>query len=322
MAAPARADAPERPVLRADDDARAAARVVLAWYLHEFAREEPAARGGDVEAVHQLRVATRRLRAALRSFAPMLPATLPEPAMEGFATLGRGIGAVRDLDVLALAIAAHGRRLDRDTRDALAPLQLQLGERRAAALAALVVQLDARPTRRLLGRVQTVVDRRPAPRGAIRLGDAAHGLVEPLLRAVQRAGRDLDADAPAASLHRLRVRVKRLRYVCETLAGMAEGRIDPVVERLVALQDVLGELQDANTQIRWLREHAQARPLPPETLLAMGAVVHALGRRDAKLRRRFPRLWRRFDRRRVRRLLHDALVHPEAVPPARGAATA
>src|SRR5437773_320097 len=61
-------------VLSPDDGAAVAARVVVRFHLRAFVRVEPAARAGEVEPVHQLRVATRRLRTALRLFAPLLPA--------------------------------------------------------------------------------------------------------------------------------------------------------------------------------------------------------------------------------------------------------
>ena len=105
--------------------------------------DSPAARGGDVEAIHQLRVATRRLRAALRLFAPVLPATAVTSGLEGLAALGRAIGAVRDLDVLGLAVAARARKLAPETRAALAPLEQEVARRRAVALAVLVEQLDS-----------------------------------------------------------------------------------------------------------------------------------------------------------------------------------
>src|SRR5438034_10108173 len=67
-------------VLSPDDGAAVAARVVVRFHLRAFVRVEPAARAGEVEPVHQLRVATRRLRAALRLFAPLLPTRLAAPA--------------------------------------------------------------------------------------------------------------------------------------------------------------------------------------------------------------------------------------------------
>lgn len=305
--APRRPAVPRSPALSADDDARAAARRVLAFHLAAFQREAPAARGGDVEAVHQFRVATRRLRATLQLFAPMLPASTVGAVAEGLSWLGRGIGGVRDLDVLALAVAACGRRFGDDARAALRPLEHDVLERRAVALAELARILDTGQCRQLLARLTQLTVSRPAARGAVRLGDVAADLVRPLLRAVQRAGRDLDAETPAVALHRLRVRVKRLRYACETLAALAGDDMRPVLRRMVRLQDLLGEHQDAVTQAVWLRAYAGSAQLPPATLLSTGALVDRLDRHARKLRARVPQMWRRFDRGRVRRTLGESL---------------
>src|SRR5262245_11173908 len=302
------------PALSPDDDARVAARRILAFHLATFEREAPLARAGDVEAVHQLRVAARRLRAALQLFAPVLPAALVGSATESLAWLGRGVGSVRDLDVLALAVAARGRHLGDEPRAALGPLEHVIVERRAVAVVGLIHLLDSARSRRLRARLATVGSSSPGVRGPIRLGDISGDLIRPLLRAVQRAGRDLDAETPAVALHRLRVRVKALRYACETLEALVGDDMRRVIRLLVRLQEALGDHQDAVTQIAWLRAYAGSEQLPPATLLAMGAVVDRLARRAEKLRARVARLWRRFDRRRVRRVLLESL-RKERTPP-------
>jgi CHAD domain-containing protein len=285
---------------------------VLAAHLATFEREAPAARAGDVEAVHQLRVATRRLRATLQLFAPLLPVATVASATEGLAWLGRGVGDVRDLDVLALAIAARSRRFADDGRAALGPLEHAIAERRAVALAALGRFLDTARCRQIRARLGRVAWSGPGARAPVRLGDVAGDLLRPLLRAVQRAGRDLDAETPAVALHRLRVRVKRLRYACETFAGLVDDMV-PVVRRLERLQDELGEHQDAVMQVAWLRAYTASAQLPPVTLLSTGAVVDRLERRASKLRVRIARAWRRVDRRRVRRVLLESLRQERAV---------
>ena len=167
--------------------------------------------------------------------------------------------------------------------------------------------LDAAQSRRLLIRLNRLAASPPGARSPVRLGDSAGNLLRPLLRAVQRAGRDLDEETPAVALHRARVRVKRLRYACETLETLAGDDLRGVIRRLVRLQDALGEHQDAVMQANWLRAYAGPAQLPPATLLAMGAIVDALERRAGKLRRRAARAWRKFDKRRVRRDLLDVL---------------
>ncbi|MCW5891315.1 MAG: CHAD domain-containing protein [bacterium] len=280
-------------------------RALVAFYLASFAANAEAAHAGDVEGVHQLRVATRRIRVALRLFERFLPAATVAALMDGFAELGRGIGSVRDLDVLAAAIAAGAERLDPAARRALPPLADYVAAERVRALEALRVRLGTPRVRRLLARAEKLGA--TGPRGApVRLAEVAPAVTRPLLRGVERRGRALasrDAVAKASdeALHELRVRVKRLRYACEALAGLDPEAMGPVVARLVTLQDVLGDHQDAVMQAAWLHAAAQRTSFPPATLLATGGLLAGLARRARRRRRRFLGAWRRFERRGTKR---------------------
>src|SRR5262249_9179757 len=157
-------------VLSPDDVAGIAVRAVVRFYLRSFVREEGGARAGEVEPVHQLRVATRRLRATLRLFRPVLPVTLVRGAREDLAWLADAIGEVRDLDVPAEQMTVCAARLDTESRRALGVLGITLQERRQGAHAALVTALDSLRCRRLLGRLTSFGDS-PAPVRRLRLGD-------------------------------------------------------------------------------------------------------------------------------------------------------
>src|SRR5213593_1468155 len=113
-------------VLSPDDGVGIAVRAVVRFHLRTFVREEAGARAGEVEPVHQLRVATRRLRATLRLFRPVLPVALVRGARDDLAWLADAIGAVRDLDVLAEQMTSCAARLDAESRRALASLDLAL----------------------------------------------------------------------------------------------------------------------------------------------------------------------------------------------------
>ena len=294
-----RAPRPAGLVLSPDDSAAAAARAVVRYHLHAFASAEPAARAGEIEPVHQLRVATRRLRAALRLFAPLLPARFATAAHRDLAWLARAIGAVRDLDVLSELVRKQAARLEPELRRASGPLGVALHEQRAQALAALGTTLDSRRGRRLLERLAAFADSRaPVGRGA-RLGDVAPDLLRPHVRAVARAGRRLGPDAEAAELHRLRVRTKRLRYALETLRSLGDRSTRELLGRLGGLQDTLGKGQDAVTAIDWLRELAATPGVPASALPPAGALIQALARRVQKQRRRALKAWRRLERTRL-----------------------
>jgi CHAD domain-containing protein len=295
MATLARASRPRGLVLSPDDDAVLAARAAIRSHLLSFAAAEEGARAGEVEPVHQLRVATRRLRATLRLFAPILARTFVEAAHRDLAWLGSGVGGTRDLDVLFTAVKTRARRLDAGLREGLGPLGVAIQECRAEAHETLLAALQTPRCQRLLRRLTAFVES-PARRRPRRLGDVAPDLVRPLARAVRRAGRALDPAAPPDRFHRLRVRVKRLRYGLETLRGLGGKPIRRLLEQLETMQSVLGDAQDAITQIAWLRAWATAPEVAAEVLLPIGALMQILARRGAKRRRQSLRLWRRMER--------------------------
>jgi CHAD domain-containing protein len=173
---------------------------------------------------------------------------------------------------------------------------VEIHDRRAAAHVALVETLDSARARRLLDRIASFAEATPPGRRGVRLGDVASKLVQPLLRAVLRAGRRLDADAPPAAAHRLRIRAKRLRYALETLHALGGKDTRKLVRRLTRLQDVLGTQQDAVTQVAWLRSWALRPEVAPPTVLATGAVMQVITRRGQRHRRRVADVWRAVDR--------------------------
>ena len=311
-------------ILSPDDGAALAARVVVRFHLRAFASQEQPARAGDVEGVHELRVATRRLRAALRFFAPVLPEKFVEKMRTEVKWLASAIGAVRDLDVLGQLVAARAPRLEPDVRSALGPVAVYIHDRRAAAHDALVAALDSARCRRLLDRLAGFAESMPPRRTQESLGVVAPSLLRPLLRAVLSAGRGIGDDTKPEALHRVRVRGKRLRYALETLRGLGGKHVGKMLRRLVALQDLIGDHRDAFTAMTRLRAYAETADVPPATILAVGALVEVFSRRAVKLRRRFPETWRRLDRSRLRTGLQNELVRRRArrrSPPPRLRAT-
>jgi len=140
------------------------------------------------------------------------------------------------------------------------------------------------------------------------------------VRGVVRAGRRLGPDAAPPDLHRLRVRVKRLRYALETLRSLGDRSVREFLVRLERLQDTLGKGQDAATAIAWLRGYAATRGVPAASLLPAGALIQALARRVRKQRRRGLKAWRRLER---TRLLESVLKElAAAASPPREAARA
>jgi CHAD domain-containing protein len=287
-------------VLSPEDAADVAARAVVRHHLRAFTESEERARAGEVEPIHQLRVATRRLRATLRLFEPVLPVRLAVRGQAELAWLGSAIGPVRDADVLSQLVLERAERLDSELRALLGPLGIAIHERRVAAHESLIVALDSSRCRHILDRLAAYAVSAAPRRRTVRLGDIAPDLLRPLLRSVLRSGRRLSADSSPPAFHRLRVRVKRLRYAVETVGGLGGKSMRKLLRQLVRLQDLLGEHQDAVTIAARLHALAEEAGLPRPAVLATGALVLDFVRRGRKLRRRFPEAWQRLDRRRLR----------------------
>jgi triphosphatase len=312
VSALARVVRPRTLALPPNDNLAAAARAVIGFHLQALRREQQNAFGGETEPLHEMRVATRRMRAALRLFSSLMPPAAYDALRHELAWLGRAIGAVRDLDVIAGVIANRAQRLDPQMRMALRPIEHAIRERRAAALAALAELSDSPRQRALVSRLDGAFG---AAGRESTLGLVAPELIAPLLRSVLRAGRKIDRDSPAQALHRLRVRTKRLRYALEIMQGYSGKSVGRALDRLTKLQLVLGNHQDAVMTVVWLRTFAETSNTPATTLLAAGALIHSLEKRMRKMRGRLPAAWKALDCKSIqRKLLADITRHGQSAP--------
>lgn len=304
---------------------------------------DPGARAGEVDAVHEMRTASRRLRCTLRTFRPLWRPGTTEPLRAELRWLGGLLGAVRDTDVLAELLAAAldaedpalvggpvGRRLDRrlaaDAETARAALAHSLtGDRYATLLDRLAAMIATPPAdasyrrlralaREALHRADRRMDaaRHHPTRAAAQPPDEAGrpaavpaGNVDrPTALPADETGRPVPAGEPdRAALHDARKAYKRARYAAEVLAPVAGEPADRLVRRLRELQDVLGDLHDAWLAADVLHAHAAAARLAGER--TGGYELLAAHRTAAadELLARVPRAGRRARKPGVRRWL-------------------
>lgn len=201
------------------------------------AHRNPAVIGDEPEALHDFRVAVRRTRSGLKHSAGLLSKKDRARFQAEFSRLQDVTSAARDYEVWLASLPEDD------------PLRLVLagyydGARRDASGV-----LDARRTKQLLARWHTVLA--ALPRGNTRVSsDARIGAQK---ERVLNAGATAGVEADATELHRLRKRVKELRYLVELF--MTDER-RPLRKPLKKLQDALGEVQDVAVQRAWLTEHA------------------------------------------------------------------
>jgi CHAD domain-containing protein len=266
----------------------------------EFLRHEPGVRlGEDAEEVHDMRVASRRLRAVLQSFEPALSekALRFEPELKHFAVV---LGEVRDLDVQLGRIETWISGSPEEDRGALEELRGALVGERDAARERMMAELDSKRYERLVDTLSRMLRLGPPRRNTLSAApvtDAAPELVHHAYRRTRKACDSLAPESPAEDYHRLRKRCKRLRYLVESLEEVYGGPARKLVKRIKPLQDVLGELQDAEVASERLRHIATGssgsggHDISHAVAFATGGVAARQASAAAELRKDFPKAY-------------------------------
>jgi triphosphatase len=252
------------PGVSGEDSLDAAGRKVLAFHLDRMiARASGARSGRDPEDIHAMRVATRRQRAAWRTFRDALPRRRSKALRRGLRDVASALGRVRDLDVLIDAAVAYDAALAPSRRGALAPLLAAWRRDREEARSALVAELDSRRYRRFVRKARDFVRQRDdVPAADLRVPhlvrDTAPARIWEAYQIVRAYESVLDW-ADTATLHALRIAAKRLRYALEFFGDALGPDAPHLIESVVALQDALGSLHDADVAAHLIRDFLMAR---------------------------------------------------------------
>ncbi|MBT7809321.1 CHAD domain-containing protein [Candidatus Poribacteria bacterium] len=230
-------------------------KIAARLYSEVRAREPGVRRDADIEDLHKFRVATRRLRAALRAFRPVFGRAVLRDAAASTRAVARATNAARDLDVFIEALEED----DFTTR--VPTLMAHISGDRTVAIRGTVDTLDGdayddliRATESLLVQIhpQThAVERRRALR---RVRDEAPRMIGIRLRRVLAYADGLAADDDER-MHDLRIAIKQLRYVLEFVRDILPDDADKAVNELKALQDSLGDLNDCAVQRVYVAAH-------------------------------------------------------------------
>jgi CHAD domain-containing protein len=291
---------------------------VLRRQLGVLRDKEPGTRlGEDPEELHDMRVGTRRLRAALALFSDVLPVRA-QVFREELGWLGRVLGAVRDLDVqqegladMAAATAGWSAGARPDDHDPLAELSALLERERDTARAEMLGALDSVRWERLAKGLAAMVQQGPARRSLATRVPAVIGMPDLVVARhdkVTKAAKRAKRSGVVSDFHRLRIGCKRLRYALEFSSEVYGGRTSRFVRQLTALQDQLGLMQDAEVASIRLADLATGEAhLPAATVFVMGGVAELHRREVDRLLRRLPKKVSRIGGRGWRDLL-DLMV--------------
>ncbi len=270
--------------------------------------------GDDAEAVHQTRVATRRLRSDLKTFAPAVDPLWLSHIRADLKWIADSLGAVRDFDVLAGHLESEMGHVSPSDARPFGEIRLELSRRREKAHADLLEDMSGDRYLTLLDRLHASSESPPFVGGGssasksgtgLRPEDPAREVLPSLVRApwrkLRRAVRHVGAHPTDQELHRIRIRAKRLRYAAEAAAPIVGKPADRMAAAAEALQTVLGDHHDAVTAEAWFRREAANRSRA--VAFSAGQLVAVQRHRQVRLRRQWRGAWSSLDRKKLRRWL-------------------
>ncbi len=217
---------------------------------------------GDVEGLHDLRVAVKRLRETLRLFQRCLPTRARQRVLPLVEELNDGLGQARDRDVLV----GHARELAGRAPQAAAVLEAAAGawaaERQREAQAGGGDWQRLLGPERLLPRLRRLARDTRRQRGRLRrlpLDRFAYVAVTARLERVRQRLAEAQATREAAALHRLRIAVKRLKYTMEPFLPVLPA-LSPLYATVAEVQDDLGLAHDADVLQAALTDFLRTSP--------------------------------------------------------------
>jgi triphosphatase len=274
--------------------------------LTHLLRNEPIVFAGEPEGIHQMRVAVRRLRSVLSALKPMLPLEHHRRVSEELKWLTHALGPARNWDIFAASLL-------RPVSDALSADQklehfISAVERRRHAAFDNAKQeiLSQRYTKSTLRLFRWFEARgwREQPlseHAALLLAPIANAAPELIERCYVRARKRSKrfAEQTPIQRHRLRIALKKLRYIIEFLESLfAKNQVRSFLKRLKSLQDFLGHANDVRVAYDLLDElldkaDREARAIDRAGGIVLGWHERCLGDQEPKLRqhvRRFKHL--------------------------------
>lgn len=277
---------------------------VVLEYLREQAlairRADPLVRAQSDDAVHQMRVATRRMRSTLRTYARVLDRDRTRGLTDELRWLAGELGAARDLEVLRerLADAVAGLPDELVLGPVAGELTRHFARREATAATAAVAALDSERYLALLAAMDGLLADPPlTPRAARKASAALPGQLRWSARRLDARLRKASRSGPGSGrdrgLHEARKAAKSLRYALEAAAPALGRPAERLAKRAKSLQQVLGDHHDAVVARPVLCELAVQAHLDGGNGFTYGVLYQGEAARAQARERELPAAWRR-----------------------------
>jgi CHAD domain-containing protein len=301
------------PVLPEDTMSEAARKALLKDYIRMLDSEEGSRTGGSAKPVHNMRVATRRMRTTLQLLSDYFKTKTITPFEESLKTVARALGDVRDIDVMIEHLETFRATLPEEDQTLLEKPISILSERRDKGRKKLNAALDKKDYAHFVANFGDFVTNPGSGARSLPVGDGVATQARYLLPvaayehlAIIRAYDAVLNDASDETLHQLRIEFKRLRYLLTIFEEILGKAGKDFIDEIKVVQDHLGGLQDTVVAQTQLRELLPKLGETEATVLEL--YINAQTSEHANLRATFPDVWRRFNTRTVQRQLASAIA--------------
>lgn len=320
------------PGITPDDPMCEAGRKTFRFHFRRMLRHEPGTRRGeDIEDLHDMRVATRRMRSAFRVFGRFYEGKSIKAHRKGLKRTGSVLGRVRDLDVFRAKTQAYQRCLPTAQQEDLNEFLSVLEDHRDQARQAMLAHLDSEHYHQFVTGFGAFVGTRGMGCRSTMIRNAeakpylVHHVAPVVIHERYAAVRAYDEwvtipQPPLSRLHALRIACKRLRYTLEFFREVLAPCTDNAIEEIIALQDHLGDLQDAVVARDILNQYLErgswgellgAPPSPPRAPVESPGARTYLAAKEAELAHlveTFPQQWALITRPDFHQMLADVIA--------------
>ena len=268
---------------------------------------EPKVRADEFDSVHQMRVATRRLRATLRSFGKVIPRPATQKVAEELKWLGGLLGGARDGEVLPRHLLASLEAVPVELL--IGPVQARVqghfAPLRASAREQVVKAFDSVRYAKLLANLDRVAHDPPrGPQAAAPARDVlpvgVHKAYRQAKRRMRRAGQAPAGQARDVALHEARKSARRARYAAEAARPASGKPARTFARQMKKVQSVVGDHQDTVIARQATRELGINAHLAGENAFTYGLLYEREHDQAERLQARVPTVWEKASRPRRR----------------------
>ncbi len=211
--------------------------------------------GNDIEYVHRMRVASRRLRTALRLFKKYLPENYGEKWRGEMKGITRSLGNARDLDIQIQFLQEESEGISEKYKPGYEHLLEGLTQQRSKGQQKVISAVQGVRQNQTLEQIHNVL--KPSSleeydHFSPSLYALAQGAITKASTAFLSYQDDILAPDNSDKLHAMRIAGKRLRYTVEIFSPLYRGALEPIIEVMKGIQDQLGEIHDCDVWIAWL----------------------------------------------------------------------